>query len=169
VCRSPAVLKPGLPGDGVAKGLWTVLMMSGTGRALRQHLRDADEATAAWTRLPIRNVVNPRIGCRAKQTCGTQMEKAVEARRNGKGGTSRGRGRQRPKAKGEAFARRPAAGSGHLVCVSMEGWSLRTPREEVRRGRSDSRSRARRADPDLQTRAALIAMRLRRRGEGHEG
>jgi hypothetical protein len=146
-----------------------MLMMSGTERAQSQHPRDAGEATAKPTRLPIRNVVNPRIGCRAKQTCGTQMEKAVEARRNGKDGTSRGRGRHRPKVKEGALARQPTAGSGHLVCVSMEGWSLRTPREEVRRGRSDGKPRARQVDPGPQTRTALIAMRLRRRGEGHEG
>jgi hypothetical protein len=55
-------------------------------------------------RLPIRNVVNPRIGSRVQQTCSTQVEKAVEVVENGKDGTCGERGSSSPR-KSDSLAR----------------------------------------------------------------
>jgi hypothetical protein len=54
------------------------------------------------------------IGCRVQQTCRGRAEEAVEAGRNGKGGTSTGGGNPEP------MGGQPS-GSGRAISISMEG------------------------------------------------
>jgi len=66
-------------------------------RAHRGHCFHS-RVTAYGPTPPIRNVVNPTIGCRMQQACSAQVEQTVEVGRNDKDGTCRGAGSPRSKA-----------------------------------------------------------------------
>jgi hypothetical protein len=81
-----------------------------------------------------RNVVNPRIGSRVKQTCTVEEEQPVEVVRDHEDGTREGRRFFPEGRRGDAIPGRRIPRQG-----TMEGHLWTTPREDVRLVRPDGR------------------------------